>query len=60
VKATKALGLDYSGVDIVEDLDDGYKVLEVNAAPLWKGFETATSLNPSKYIVDLLLEKIRK
>ncbi|WP_342789059.1 RimK family alpha-L-glutamate ligase [Metallosphaera sp.] len=60
VKATKALGLDYSGVDIVEDLDDGYKVLEVNAAPLWKGFEIATSLNPSKYIVDLLLEKIRK
>nr|WP_246263944.1 RimK family alpha-L-glutamate ligase [Metallosphaera tengchongensis] len=60
VKATRTLGLDYSGVDIVEDLDGGYKILEVNGAPLWKGFQSATSVNPAKYIVDLLTEKIRK
>nr|WP_240938914.1 RimK family alpha-L-glutamate ligase [Metallosphaera hakonensis] len=60
VKATETLRLDYSGVDIVEDLEGGYKVLEVNGAPLWKGFQTATSLNPAKYIVDLILDKVRK
>ncbi|WP_245544557.1 ATP-grasp domain-containing protein [Metallosphaera yellowstonensis] len=60
VKATKILGLEYAGVDIVEDLEGGYKVLEVNAAPLWKGFQAATSINPAKHIVDLLVERIRK
>lgn len=60
VKATKILGLEYAGVDIVEDLEGGYKVLEVNAAPLWKGFLTATSINPAKHIVDLLIQKMRK
>ncbi|AWR96690.1 RimK family alpha-L-glutamate ligase [Acidianus sulfidivorans JP7] len=60
IKATEVLGLEYSGIDIVEDEDGSYKILEVNAAPLWKGFMTATNINPAKYIVDHLIRKIKK
>ncbi|BAB65481.1 ATP-grasp domain-containing protein [Sulfurisphaera tokodaii] len=60
LKAVKALKLDYAGIDIVEDKDGSYKVIEVNAAPLWKGFYEATHINPAKYIIEYLIKKIRK
>ncbi|BFH73551.1 hypothetical protein SJAV_14950 [Sulfurisphaera javensis] len=60
LKVVKALKLDYAGIDIVEDEDGSYKVIEVNAAPLWKGFYEATHINPAKYIVEHLIRKIKK
>nr|WP_221290424.1 RimK family alpha-L-glutamate ligase [Stygiolobus caldivivus] len=60
IKSTSVLGLDYAGLDVVEDLDGGYKVLEVNAAPLWKGFYQATNINPAKYIIQHLIQKLKK
>ncbi len=51
VKATKTLGLIYSGVDIGES-GEGYVVFEVNASPDWRGFKQATGLNPATYLVD--------
>lgn len=59
-KTVKALKLDYAGIDIVEDTDGSYKVIEVNASPLWKGFYEATHINPAKYIVEHLIRKIKK
>jgi RimK family alpha-L-glutamate ligase len=60
IKAAKSLRLDYAGLDIVEDENLGYAVLEVNAAPLWKGFMAATNINPAKYIVQHLISKLRR
>ena len=60
IKAVKTLKLDYAGIDIVEDTDGSYKVIEVNASPLWKGFYEATHINPAKYIVEYLIRKIKK
>ncbi|WP_048098858.1 MULTISPECIES: RimK family alpha-L-glutamate ligase [Acidianus] len=60
IKIAEIMGLDYAGIDIVEDEEEGYKVLEVNGAPLWKGFVTATKISPVKYIVDYLVQKIKK
>lgn len=60
LKTVKALKLDYAGIDIVEDTDGSYKVIEVNASPLWKGFYEATHINPAKYIVEYLIRKIKK
>lgn len=60
LKSTAVLGLDYAGLDIVEDSEGGYKVLEVNAAPLWKGFYQATNVNPAKYIIQHLIQKLKK
>ncbi len=58
-KVKDALGLDYAGLDIVED-KDGYKVLEVNASPLWKGFQMATGIKVAKRLVDYLLTKLKR
>lgn len=49
--ATRAMGLDYAGVDIIES-QDGPIVLEVNASPGWQGLKGATG----KDVADLIVE----
>lgn len=60
VRATKILNLYYAGVDIAETPDEGYVVFEVNASPLWKGFQKATGINPAEEIAKFIIEHIRK
>jgi len=52
LKATKELGLYYSGVDIAEEGND-YYILEINASPLWHEFKSVSGINPAEKIVDL-------
>lgn len=58
VRATQALGLIYSGIDIGES-KDGYVVFEVNASPDWRGFKSSTGINPAQYIVEYI-EKLKR
>ena len=44
VKATRALGLDYAGVDIIET-DHGPVVLEANGSPGWQALKKATGVD---------------
>jgi len=59
LKATKVLGLHYSGIDVAES-DEGYVVLEVNASPNWAGLFRATGLNPAYHIAEYMLELVKK
>lgn len=59
IKAIKALGLDYGGVDIAET-KDGYYILEINPTLSWQGFKRATGKNPATYIIKYLLNKIKR
>ncbi|MFB6491524.1 MAG: RimK family alpha-L-glutamate ligase [Thermoproteus sp. AZ2] len=59
VRAVGALGLEYGGVDIAET-KDGYVIFEVNPTMSWQGFKAATGINPAPYIVDRLLELLKK
>ncbi|WP_029354020.1 RimK family alpha-L-glutamate ligase [Bosea sp. 117] len=45
IAATRAVGADYAGVDVIEDATGAYKVLEVNSMPAWKGLQRATGLD---------------
>jgi RimK family alpha-L-glutamate ligase len=50
LRATEVMGLDISGVDLVEGRD-GYSVIEVNSGPGFEGFEKATGINVAAEIL---------
>jgi len=50
VKAVKAIGLDYAGVDVIES-DRGPVVLEVNGAPGWQALKQVTGVDVAEKIV---------
>jgi len=58
VAATEAVGLDYAGVDMVEDPDKGLQILEVDAWAGFAGLEQATGADISGPILDMALEKL--
>jgi ribosomal protein S6--L-glutamate ligase len=59
VKASNALGLDYSGVDIMES-QSGPVISEVNAAPTWHGLQTVTSFEIADRIVQHVINKVKR
>lgn len=56
VEATRILGLDYAGVDLVPG-PDGWYVLEVNPTAGFKGLFEATGRSPAPYIGQLAIER---
>ena len=55
-RSTNALGLDYAGVDIIEDGSSWY-VLEVNPTAGFRGFFRATGRCPAPWIAALAIER---
>ena len=62
VDATKAVGLEIGGVDIIEDKKSrsGYQVLEVNGVPAWRGLQNVSNVNISEVIVKFLISKMKQ
>jgi len=60
IRSAKTLKLHYAGVDVAEDPERGYVVLEVNASPNWKGFMKATGINVAEHIAHYILEIVRR
>jgi RimK family alpha-L-glutamate ligase len=50
LKAVKAVGLLYAGVDIIET-SNGPVILEINGSPSWQGLQQATSINVAEHLV---------
>jgi ribosomal protein S6--L-glutamate ligase len=57
VGAVKAVGLDYSGVDLIEG-PSGWKVLEVNGSPSFDGLSRATGVDIARLILEYLVKRI--
>ena len=53
-KTAKHFLLDYVGVDLMKGNDGEWKVLEVNRACQFKGFEQATGVNVAKEVIEFL------
>ncbi len=56
IKATKALGLDFAGVDVMFG-EDGPIICEVNSNPQFASTLAATGVNLADYIADYILNK---
>ena len=59
VRATKVMGLEIAGVDMLEG-NDGPKILEINSSPGLEGIEAATKVDIARKIVDLLAKGAQK
>jgi RimK family alpha-L-glutamate ligase len=49
--ATKALSMDYAGVDIISDSQGNYTVIEVNSIPAWKGLQSVCHVDVAELLV---------
>jgi RimK family alpha-L-glutamate ligase len=59
IKASKAISLEYTGVDIMQSENDGiFYVVELNSTPGWEGLQSVTDREISDIVVDHLLSKI--
>lgn len=60
VRAAEAVGLEYTGVDILKsERSEDFYVVELNSTPGWEGLQTVTDESISDQVVDHLLSKIR-
>jgi RimK family alpha-L-glutamate ligase len=58
IRATKALGLDYAGVDLIpSDETSRPLVLEVNGVAAWRGLQSVTKLDIAAALADDLLDR---
>jgi RimK family alpha-L-glutamate ligase len=51
VAASRAVGADYAGVDLIRDRDGCFQILEVNGVPAWKGLQTVTDIDIAERLV---------
>jgi RimK family alpha-L-glutamate ligase len=57
--ASRAVDINYCGVDIIRDAQGKLYVLEVNSIPAWKGLQAVTKLDIAQALVDDCLEQCR-
>jgi RimK family alpha-L-glutamate ligase len=55
--ATRALDIDYAGVDIIRDAQGQAFVVEVNSMPAWAGLQEVTEIDIAQTLVDDLLAR---
>jgi ribosomal protein S6--L-glutamate ligase len=60
VAAAAAVGVSYSGVDLIEDGNGSLLVLEVNSMPSWSGLQTVTDTDIAGAIADGFLAAVRR
>lgn len=60
VRATEAVGAAYSGVDLIEDEDGRFLVLEVNSMPAWKGLTEATGVDVAALLARDLARRLAR
>lgn len=57
--ATKAVGADYAGVDLIRDASGELMVLEINSNPAWKGLQSVTQQDIADTLAQDFLTALR-
>jgi len=60
IKSCRVVGCEIAGVDIVEDRERGYLVLEVNSQPGWRGLQSVTPFSIAEEIVKYVVSRVRR
>lgn len=55
--ATRALAMDYAGVDLIRDREGRLSVLEVNSIPAWRGLQSVVEADIAGLLADDLLDR---
>ncbi|GJD33065.1 hypothetical protein PMNALOAF_4346 [Methylobacterium adhaesivum] len=58
-RAAAAVGVDYTGIDLVEDGEGGFLVLEVNSMPAWSGLQKVTEVDIALAVARGFLNAVR-
>jgi RimK family alpha-L-glutamate ligase len=58
VRATQAVDVAFSGVDLIEDADGRFLVLEVNSMPSWSGLQSISDVDVTDAIVRGFLKAV--
>ena len=58
VSACKVLDIDYAGVDIIQDLQGQYHIIEVNSIPAWYGLQSVVNFNIASCLIDSFVRRI--
>ncbi|MEJ6950813.1 ATP-grasp domain-containing protein [Natronospora cellulosivora (SeqCode)] len=58
LEATKILGLNIAGVDLLFDKDNNFKICEVNSSPMFKGMESCNDINVPEEIFKYIKTRV--
>lgn len=59
-RATRALEMDYAGVDLLRDRAGAWWLIEVNSIPAWRGLEEATGVGVAELLAADLHSRVRR
>ena len=59
-EACKVLDIDYAGVDLIQDKDGSFYIIEVNSIPAWYGLQKVVSFNIADCLVESFIKNIAK
>jgi RimK family alpha-L-glutamate ligase len=60
LRASRVLGAEYAGVDILKAERSGYYLTEINGIPGWRGLQSTTSVNIAERIVEHVIGLVRR
>lgn len=58
-QATRAVGADYAGVDLIQVPGKGLQVLEINSIPSWKALQQTTDISIAGVLASALLSRLQ-
>ena len=58
VDACRALSIDYAGVDLIQDRDGRFYIIEVNSIPAWYGLQGVVDFNIAACLIDTFVRRI--
>ena len=58
--ACAVLEIDYAGVDLIEDKDGAFQIIEVNSIPAWYGLQQVVNFNIADCLIESFIKRIVK